>query len=141
MTSKGTKLYSIFKNKCPRCQEGNFFETNQAYHMAKFDKMKPKCETCGLDFEREPGYYYGAMYVSYGINVALFVSVWVASAVLLPDDTSVWWTIGAIGVLSVLLFPVIFRFSRIIWINLFVKYNKDYTSHASPLANTKTSEI
>jgi hypothetical protein len=93
--------------------------------------MPNKCAHCQLDFEREPGYYYGAMYVSYALNVALFVSVWVASLVLLPNDASVWWTIGTIAFLSVALFPIIFRTSRIIWINFFVSYKKPITENIS----------
>lgn len=53
---KGTKLYSIVANKCPRCQRGNFFAVNNPYNLKQFAQMNPQCACCGERFEREPGY-------------------------------------------------------------------------------------
>ena len=38
-----------------------------------FPKMHERCPTCGLKFEREPGYFLGAMYVSYGLALVTIV--------------------------------------------------------------------
>lgn len=119
--TKGSKLYSIVRNKCPRCHEGKFFETSNPYHLGKFSKMPKKCEVCEQSYEPETGFYYGAMYVSYGIGVATFVAVWVACMVLFPN-------MGAMGIIAcvlgalIALWPLSFRLARLIWINLFVKY-------------------
>ncbi len=42
---KGTKLYSIFSNKCPKCQEGDFFVNKNPYK-AGFIKMHDNCQNC-----------------------------------------------------------------------------------------------
>ena len=122
MLGKGSKLYSILNNKCPRCQEGNFFVSGKAYDFRKFSVMNPSCEKCDLSFEQEPGYYYGAMYVSYAINVALMVSVWVAYLVLFDDTVSIWWMVVASMILCIIMAPVTFRLARLTWINFFIKY-------------------
>jgi len=125
MFNKGSKFYSVMHNKCPRCNEGDFFKTSNPYDFKLFDKMEPQCPVCGQLYEPEVGYYYGAMYMSYAINVFLFVAVWAAYSIFLPD-ASVGWTIGTIAVLSLILFPIIFRVSRLLWINLFVRYNSKF---------------
>ena len=37
--------------------------------------MNPSCDVCGLHFERESGYFVGAMYVSYGLGVLTILPV------------------------------------------------------------------
>jgi len=75
--------------------------------------------------ELEPGFFYGSMYVSYGVGVAWMVSIWVALSVLVPDFSLNLYFLIAIGG-AIVLTPVFFRFSRAIWINLFVSYDKDW---------------
>jgi uncharacterized protein (DUF983 family) len=122
MLGKGSKLYSIINNKCPRCQEGDFFVSGKAYDFKNFSVMNHSCEKCDLSFEQEPGYYYGAMYVSYAINVALMVSVWVAYMVLFDDRFSIWWMVFASMILGIIMAPLTFRLARLTWINFFIRY-------------------
>ena len=84
--------------------------------------MHEKCSRCDLSFEQEPGYYFGAMYVSYAINVAIMVSVWVAFLVIEGSDFHVWWMIGVAVVLGLMLTPLTFRLSRLGWINFFIRF-------------------
>ena len=121
---KGTKLYSILNNKCPRCHEGHFFNTGNAYDLSNFSKMPDACPVCQQPYEPEPGFYYGAMYVSYALNVAILVAVWVATAVLTPD-LNTWWFVLIAGLTGIGLTPVTFRLARLTWINFFVKYRKE----------------
>lgn len=121
MIKKGTKLYSILNNKCPKCQEGDFFVSNNGYNLRSFGKMHDTCSLCDQKFEPETGFYFGAMYVSYGIGVAIFVTIWVACLVLNPEMHPA--AIFGLVVLGLFLtFPVSFRLSRRIWINIFIKY-------------------
>jgi len=118
---KGTKLYSILRNKCPQCHEGDFFEYQYAYDLKNMSKMPKNCLVCDQKYEPEIGFYYGAMYVSYAIGVATFVTIWIVLNVLAPD-------MGALGIITymlvaiLLLAPFTYRVSRRVWINLFVKY-------------------
>jgi uncharacterized protein (DUF983 family) len=123
MPFKKTKLYSIVNAKCPRCHEGDFFETRNPYNLKKFDKMHKNCPVCGEDFERETGFYYGAMYASYGLTVAFGVAMFLVICVLLNCSIMTYFIV--FSVLLIVLMPIIYRTSRLIWINLFVKYKKN----------------
>ncbi len=120
---KGSKLYSIFKMKCPQCHEGDFFMSHP-YDLKKAGDLHENCSNCGLKYYREPGFYYGAMYVNYGLGVALFVAFWV-SFNLFFLDLSVGWQIGLIIFFTVILTPYLYALSKIIWANIFIKYDKD----------------
>jgi hypothetical protein len=41
--------------------------------------MKENCSHCGLRYQIEPSFFYGAMYVSYGLNVALGIAAFIVS--------------------------------------------------------------
>ena len=120
---KGTKLYSILNLKCPRCNEGDLFLTKNPYSFSDMDKMPDKCPVCEQKYWLEPGFYYGAMYISYALTIALSVSVFVAMIVLWHFD--IMWYLGLNATAIILLFPPIFRVSRSIWISIFVKTDKD----------------
>ncbi len=122
MFSKGSKLYSIFKMRCPKCHETPLFENKNHYKYDKFFAMPKTCPRCGQRFELEPAFYYGAMYVSYGVSVAWMISVFVAMLVLYPSFNVNEYLFVAIGSIIVLA-PVIFKLCRAIYINFFVKYD------------------
>lgn len=122
MFKKGTKLYSIFNGKCPKCNEGNFFKYKITLNPKKIIKLHENCPNCNLKYMMEPSFYYGAMYVNYGISVALFVCVFVIAKVFL--GLSIIQSFIAIIVVSLLLTPVTLRLSRILWINMFVSFDK-----------------
>src|SRR5688572_28425716 len=121
---KDTKLYSILFNKCPRCHVGKFFKGKHPYDFSQFGKMNAHCPVCEEDFEKESGYYLGAMYVSYAMNIGLGISTFLLTVIVFKLEILAFLFIFLGAVL--LLFPVIFWFSRLIWINFFVKYNKDF---------------
>ena len=115
---EGTKIYSVLKLKCPRCQEGDLFLTKNPYVYSKIDKMPENCPVCEQNYWPEPGFYFGAMYVSYALTIAISVAVFVAMIVLWHFD--VIWYLGINAVTILLFFPPIFRLSRAVWFNLFV---------------------
>ena len=59
-------LRSIMSNKCPRCHKGNVFSNSNLLAL-RVGKMNERCPCCHLDFQQEPGFYWGAMYVSYAL--------------------------------------------------------------------------
>jgi len=83
--------------------------------------MHKQCTECGLSYEPEPGYYFGAMFISYALNAALFIGIWIVMTSIY-EDISLFWIIGVIIVLSIVLLPFIFRLSRSLWISIFVPY-------------------
>lgn len=113
-------ITSMLNNTCPKCREGKLF-AYKTYDLKNFQKMNPECECCKQPFQLEPGFYDGAMYVSYALQVALFVSVFVAYQVLYPE-ADIWWYLLTVSVLIVLLIPVFLRLSRSVWIHFFIRY-------------------
>jgi uncharacterized protein (DUF983 family) len=124
MIGKGSRLYSIFRMKCPRCQEGDFF-ISHPYDLSKAGDLHEHCPKCNLKYSKEPGFYYGAMYVSYGLGVALFVTLWV-SMNLFFSGISTGWQIFIIIAVSLILTPYLYALSKIIWANIFIKYDRKY---------------
>ncbi len=73
--------------------------------------MNTECEVCGQDFKIEPGFYFGASYFSYGLNVLLIIA-FVAVFFVFFNDYSEWYLIGIIVLVNVLLIPLNFRQAR-----------------------------
>ncbi|HEY0031289.1 MAG TPA: DUF983 domain-containing protein [Bacteroidia bacterium] len=121
---KGTRLYSILNLKCPRCQEANLFLSRNPYNLKTFDKMPDHCPVCGEDFVRESGFYWGAMMVSHASTT--LIAVIVHAIVFFFAGWNIAPNIISIVTVILVLFPMVFRSSRAIWINIFVKYDKNY---------------
>ncbi len=123
LIGKGSKLYSMFFKKCPICHEGDLF-ISKAYDLKNFSKMHDDCAQCGKKYQTEPSFFEGAMYVSYGMQVALLVTVFVGSKILF-DKVNPLYAMSLVIGLALLLLPVTFRYSRSIWINFFMSYDKE----------------
>lgn len=126
---KGQKIYSIIKGKCPRCHEGDFFEHPFTFNPSKITKLHKNCPECGLKYMIEPSFFYGAMYVNYGLTVAISVITFIIAKIFL--DASLLQSFVAVFIALVALAPMNLRLSRILWINMFVKYGskKEDTTH------------
>lgn len=119
---KGTKLYSIFTSACPVCQEENMYKDPNPYNLRNAFKMYERCSHCGTKYKIEPSFFFGAMYVSYGLGVgisivAFIISYSILGLGLLPNFFIITGSL-------IVLFPLILRLSRNIWINLFLHYKK-----------------
>ncbi len=119
-----SKTLSIVKGKCPQCRSGKMF-THSFYKLSKFTGMHPDCPVCGLHFEIEPGFFWGAMYVSYGLTVGLMLvlggfilAVWGASAGFYG------YVIPIVSAL-VLSSPLTYRYARVMMIYWFspIRFN------------------
>jgi uncharacterized protein (DUF983 family) len=124
-------LWSTLNNRCPRCREGKLFVTKNPYDFSRMIKMNDHCEVCGQPTEIEVGFYVGTGYVSYGLTVAYFVSMFVAWKVLIgmtweQEDNRMFYWLGTTIVLLIALQPIFMRLSRSIWIAMFVSYNKNW---------------
>lgn len=109
--------------KCPRCREGNMFQY-PLRKVFKFSLMHKHCPHCNLRFEREPGFFFGAMFISYILSVFLFFIV-TFSLYYLLDEPPNWVIILSMVVVVFLMLPLLFRYSRVIYLYGFggVKYS------------------
>ena len=135
MFKKGTKIYSVLHNKCPKCNEGNFFEDNYPLHLKKVMKMGSYCTKCGFKFEIEPSFFYGAMYVSYGLTVGFSIITFIILYAIELDLLTIF--IG-IFIGLVLFTPLTLRLARLIYINIFISYDANYKNvEGIKIANKK----
>ena len=124
MLKKGSKLNSILTGSCPKCQNESMYLDKNMLHLTKILKMNENCSHCGLKYQIEPSFFYGAMYVSYGLNVAIGIAAFIVSYVLLNASLKV--TFISIIASLILSFPLVLRLSRNIYINMFVSYDEDF---------------
>lgn len=122
MLKKGTKLFSIINNKCPRCHEGDFFVSSNPLDFKRNLKIHEKCPKCDLKYMLEPSFFYGAMYVSYALTVAIAVATFVICQLF---NLNMVWTLASIIIVLILMIPYLVRISRLIYINMFVGYQND----------------
>jgi len=123
MLKKGSKLNSILTGSCPRCQEENMYLDKNPYHLQNIYKMHENCSHCGLHYQIEPSFFYGAMYVSYGLTVGIGVAAFIISKVII--GLGLTQSFIAIIVSLIALMPITARLARNIYINMFVSFNKD----------------
>lgn len=122
MIKKGTKLYSILFNKCPKCHEGRFFEDNNPFHLKKVLKTNIYCGKCGFKYQIEPSFFYGAMYVSYALTVGFSIITFIILYFLGVGLLSIFISLF---VLLVIFTPYTLRYARLIYANMFIHYDKD----------------
>lgn len=122
MFGKGTKINSIIKGTCPSCQKETMYVKANPYVFKDVIKMHEKCSHCGLKYQMEPSFFYGAMYVSYALSVAVGVAAFVIFKMLLGLPLVQTFIAMVLGL--VILYPFILRISRNIWINMFVDYQE-----------------
>ncbi len=101
---------------CPRCGGTRLF--------TGWFVMAPACGLCGLRFERAQGYFIGAIYVNYGVTVAVMMGgglgLWWFAGIAPPRQLWVWVPFAA-------LFPLwFFRYSRSVWLGIEYLINPDH---------------
>lgn len=112
---------AMWNYKCPRCKEGDMFK--KPFKMSDPLAMNRRCTKCELDFEPEPGFYFGSLIISYGI------SSWM---LLLPALTLVFyfdWSVNG-AMLATLAFAAltyfkVLRISRSLYLHFTMRYHKD----------------
>src|SRR5262249_38193681 len=97
-------LWALLRQRCPRCRVGRMFRGSIT--------MNDPCPVCGLLFQREEGYFLGAMYFGYFLSAALMTAFFFGLTALLPNWSSVVVALLAIG-LYLPFIPAVFRYSRV----------------------------
>ena len=114
---RGKPLYSIVKCKCPKCQDSDLFTNQNVFALSQLFDMPDRCPVCGQDFQIEPGFYLGAMWVSYPVVIFLFILF-----MLLSHFGLGMHMIGSIISASaalLLLSPFIMRYARVVFLHIF----------------------
>lgn len=106
---------NVFAEKCPFCGKGEAFKKTG---FLKVPEMQEECSVCHRDFTGEPGYYFGAMYVSYAIAVFCGL-VTFALLKFVFNIENIYALIGTISGVVLLISYKNFKWSRIIWLKLF----------------------
>lgn len=107
------KLNSL--GKCPNCQQEDIFERKGNIFLLQVPKMHEKCSHCSYRYDKEPGYFFGAMYLSYGMAILELLFVFAATFWLLP---LAWFFVAIFSTLILMSFYN-YRVSREIWVKLF----------------------
>ena len=118
---KGNKLYSILTGKCPKCHHELMYKTKNAYQLSQTLKMHERCGHCQTKYKIEPSFFYGSMYVSYGVGIGFAIATFLLTFILLESSL----VVSFIAIVCTLIgfMPIIMRLSRNIWINLFMGYD------------------
>jgi uncharacterized protein (DUF983 family) len=138
MSKSPSFLAAVILNRCPICREGSLWKSNKLYNPSDLTKMHENCPACKSKLQPEPGFYFGAAYVSYGLTVALWVAVYVALFTFdaigliefaLFENITTFLITGVISLL--LLTPPIYRLSRSIWASMFLKFDPEKAEKAA----------
>ncbi len=117
-------ISSAFSLHCPRCRKGDLFHT-PTFSFRKPFTMPDSCEHCQQPYMPEPGFYYGAMFISY-----IFMG-WFCLFFVMFFHWVLNWSIGTSFLLLItvclFLFVYIFRLARSLWIHIVVKYEPEKT--------------
>lgn len=116
------KIGAFIGGKCPQCREGNVF-THSVTSLKHFREMNEKCPNCGVKFESEPGFFWGAMYFSYAYSVASFVTIGFFFFYF-SDDVNLAYYIGTVIAFTLLTSPISFRFSRMLMMYIAAPYRR-----------------
>ncbi len=125
-------LWSMITMRCPRCRRGDMFKNSKPYKKLKLSyilDMYDTCPVCSQKYDLEPGFWYGTGYVSYGLFLlfsAITFFLWCIFIGISVDDNRVLWWLLINSVIIVILQPWFMRLSRVVYLNIFVKYNENY---------------
>jgi len=116
-----TLINSIFSKKCPRCRQTKLFV--EPMMLSKPLEMNDRCSVCGQNFMPEPGFYYGAMFISYILSSFFFL--FIAGVTIIYFNFTVEGAFGLIVFIGIFLFLWLMRISRSLWIHFMIKYDKN----------------
>ena len=128
---KESHWYSFINAKCPHCHHGDMFANKNPYAIAEMSKMPPECPVCGVTFFPETGFYWGAMYMSYGLTIlSSMINVGLIGLIF---GFEIYPLIIGNTVLLILMFPLFFRYARVIWLQLNTPFSIEEFNKAEAL--------
>ena len=112
------RILNIVRGKCPKCEVGDVFESKGNIFMLRAPVMHEECPHCGHRFEIEPGFFLGAMYVSYALTIAESATGYMVARYFTTNLAPILPIIAAVIILMTF---INFRYSRIIWMYIFAR--------------------
>jgi uncharacterized protein (DUF983 family) len=119
-SSKSRMLRWGCTKRCPRCGSGHLF-----HH---WFEIVDDCPGCGLHFEREAGYWAGALAINIGFVAAVFALVLVVGLALTVPDVPVAELLAVLVPLMIVLPIVFYPFSKTIWMAV----DRAFLQHLDP---------
>jgi len=113
---------AFWSQKCPHCHKGRVFL--KPVFSFGFMKMYENCPVCSQKYEIEPGFFWGSMYVSYFITVAIVILVGIFDYAIVPDPP-LWQMMTCIVVSLIILTPITYRYSRLVMLYYFASIKYD----------------
>ena len=115
-------LYHILSNECPNCNKGKVFRDKSFFFSLGFPKMNEHCSHCHFKFEKEPGYFFGAMFINYALTVGQGIVTYLIAHQFFTErfDLRIIPIIACV-ILALCFFNI--RLSRMIWIYMFKNYS------------------
>ena len=120
-SAPGSKLNSIVTCKCPKCRSGKVFKY-PVYNLSKFFEAYENCPVCNYKFETETGFYWAAMYISYGFSAGLMLVLGLIAINFNLPFTYIYFIIFP---LVIIISPFSFRYSRMLLLHLFSRVTFD----------------
>jgi uncharacterized protein (DUF983 family) len=101
------RLIAILTQRCPVCLRGQIFRS--------FLEIYKQCPHCGVTYEREHGYFLNSMFIAYTAGFLVLIP---SAFYLFWIDASIPFFSTVIIVETILIWPVIFRYSRVLWMHM-----------------------
>jgi len=115
--------FSLLGLKCPRCRKGNLFLKGGLFQYTEILEMPECCSVCGQKYDIEPGFWIGAMWISYPIVVALEMPFLFLA--LFAEGMMTWVYFGLMLLAFFVFWPFILRVGRSAWIHVSIRYDED----------------
>lgn len=115
--------FSLLGLKCPRCRKGKLFKKGGLFQYSEVLEMPENCPTCGQKYDIEPGFWIGAMWISYPIVVALEMPFLFLA--LFADGVMTWVYFGCMMAAFFVFWPLILRLGRSAWIHVSIRYEEN----------------
>ena len=109
-------ILSVYKEKCPKCNNGYVFKQNVS--ILNLPVMNECCSNCNYQFDRDPGYFLGAMYISYGLAVVQGVVTFFFIHFSFPLLSTFYEILSVIFVI-IILGRKNYKLSRVLYIHIF----------------------
>ncbi len=128
MAAVPSTALALLELRCPRCHTGKLF-THSAWSF-QFMDMQAECPVCHQTYEPEPGFYYGAMYISSGFSTGILLAIGFLLNYL-ANDPPVWVYVVTVGVAVLSVAPLLFRYSRAVMLYGFggARFDPRYLPH------------